>query len=80
MTNSAVTSQIQTITQEIDRLIAEMMALRQQVLSLEEPVAPPVDSIRKRSYFGIWAERDDFQNSTSREWLERQRNQQWRQP
>ncbi len=79
MINPAETSQIQQITQEIDRLIVEMIALRQRVLSLES-APPPVESVRNRPYFGMWTDREDFQNRTSREWLEEQRQRQWNRP
>lgn len=79
MINTAESSQVQQITQEIDRLIAEMIALRQRVLSLESSTSP-AESIRNRPYFGMWSERDDFQKRTSREWLMAQRSQQWHRP
>ncbi len=53
------TSQIQHILQEIDRLIAEMTALRSQVAALHNPLAPQRRSVRQAEYFGMWADRED---------------------
>jgi hypothetical protein len=34
-------------------------------------------SVREAEYFGMWADRQDMQGLSSREWLERLRSQQW---
>lgn len=69
--------QIQVIVQEIDRLIAEMNALRSHVSSLGNPAVQPDHSVREAEYFGMWADRKDMHDLSSREWLEHLRNQQW---
>ena len=69
--------QIQEIVEEIDRLIAEMTALRGHVSALASPQVTPDRSVREAEYFGMWAERDDMQGLSSREWLERLRSHQW---
>jgi hypothetical protein len=76
---SAVTapSQIQGIVQEIDRLIAEMNALRSHVSSLSNPPVQPGGSVHETEYFGMWADRKDIGNLSSREWLNNLRSQQW---
>jgi hypothetical protein len=71
-------SQTQRIVQEIDRLIAEMMVLRDQVSALSESPARTSCSVREAEYFGMWSDRDDMQGLSSREWLERSRAQQWK--
>jgi hypothetical protein len=72
-----VPSQIQNIVQEIDRLIAEMNALRSHVASLNNPPIQPDLSAREAEYFGMWADREDMRGLSSREWLKNLRSQQW---
>jgi hypothetical protein len=69
--------QIQDIVDEIDRLIAEMNVLRNQVSALGSSPARPNRSAREAEYFGMWAEREDMRGRSSREWLEALRSQQW---
>jgi hypothetical protein len=69
--------QIQSIVHEIDRLISEMTALRSQVMALSGPSTQPGSSIKEADYFGMWAEREDMVNQSSRDWLENLRTQQW---
>ncbi len=71
-------TEIQDIVREIDRLIGEMMLLRDQVVSLTRPSPEPDEPIRQAEFFGIWADREDMKGKSSREWLESQRAQQWR--
>ena len=35
-------------------------------------------SVREADYFGIWADREDLKDRSSREWLEDLRKEQWR--
>ena len=69
--------QIQHIVQEIDRLIAEMTLLRSQVSALSSSPVQPSRSVREAECFGMWADRQDMQGQSSREWLDSQRVQQW---
>ena len=69
--------QIQYIVREIDRLIAEMTLLRSQVSTLSSPPVQPDRSVREAEYFGMWADRGDMHELSSREWLEGLRAQQW---
>lgn len=67
---------VQHILQEIDRLIGEMAHLRSQVSALKSSTqAGP--SVRERDYFGMWADREDMEGQSTREWLEHLRVQQW---
>ena len=77
MNTFETTPQIQQIMQEIDRLIAEMTALRRQVADLRAASTLPDSSVRQAEYFGMWADREDMQGRSSREWLEDLRSQQW---
>ncbi len=72
--------QIQHIVHEIDRLIAEMAALRSQVAALSSPPIHADRSVREAEYFGTWADREDMRGLSSREWLEGLRAQQWTRP
>jgi prefoldin subunit 5 len=69
--------QIQDIVDEIDRLIAEMNVLRNQVSALGASPARLDRSVREAEYFGMWAEREDMRGRSSRERLESLRSQQW---
>ncbi|RMF01750.1 MAG: hypothetical protein D6768_09925 [Chloroflexi bacterium] len=71
-------SRIQQITQQLDRLIAEMMTLRGQVVALTAETSTNPTSVRQAGYFGMWADREDMAGQSSRAWLEELRNQQWR--
>ena len=57
--------QFQNIVQEIDRLIADMTALRNQVATLSSPLAQTDGSVRKAEYFGMWADREDMNGQSS---------------
>jgi len=70
-------TQVEYIIQEIDRLIAEMIALRRRVSTLGSQPVRPDRSVREAEYFGMWADREDMQGLSSREWLESLRAQQW---
>lgn len=68
---------VEEIVREIDRLIAEMTALRSQVSALGDSPARLDRSVREAEYFGMWADRDDMRGMTSRQWVEAQRRRQW---
>jgi len=63
-------TEMEDVVQEIDRLIAEMTLLRSRAVSLSVTERPPRQSIREGEYFGMWADREDMQGISSREWLE----------
>ena len=72
------TTQIQSIIQEIDRLIAEMATLRNQVIALTSTDTTQTKFLVKQAeYFGMWNEREDMADLSSREWLEKSRQQHW---
>lgn len=77
MNTFETSSQIQQIMQQLDRLISEMAVLRGQVAALNEVTLSSQPSVRQADYFGMWADREDIQGRTSREWLEELRRQQW---
>lgn len=77
MNTTKAPPQIQDIVQEIDRLIAEMNTLRSHVSSLSNPPVQPDRSVREAEYFGMWADREDIRDLSSREWLNNLRSQQW---
>jgi hypothetical protein len=71
-------SQIQMVIQEIDRLIAEMTELRAKVVTLSDTSQKqPEGSIQQTEYFGMWNDREDMIDKSSREWLENLRSEQW---
>jgi hypothetical protein len=68
---------VQHILQELDRLIGEMAHLHSQVSALKSSTAQASRSVREAKYFGMWADREDMEGQSSREWLERLHTQQW---
>lgn len=71
------TPQLEHIMQQIDRLIAEMTSLRGQVAALNSASVSAQSSVRQAEYFGMWADREDMAEQSSRTWLEKLRSQQW---
>ena len=71
---------IEQVVQQIDRLIAEMSLLREQIAALNQPAAQGERSVRDAEYFGMWADRDDMAGRSSREWLGTLRAEQWKTP
>jgi len=69
---------IEQVVQQIDRLIAEMSLLREQIAALNQPAAQGERSVRDAEYFGMWADRDDMAGRSSREWLGTLRAEQWK--
>ncbi len=64
---------------DIDHLIDEMMRVRQRVAAFAatSPVNKAFESIRESEGFGIWADREELQGVSSRDWLNQLRGQQW---
>ncbi|MBI5032660.1 MAG: hypothetical protein HZB51_19225 [Chloroflexi bacterium] len=77
VTDSIDDSRIESVVQEIDRLITEMTALRSQLVFLSHKSADQTRSVRTANYFGMWADRQDMRGLSSREWLENLRAKQW---
>jgi len=77
MNNTEEISKIHNILEEIDRLIGEMTVLKSQVAALNQSRTQKIQSIREADFFGMWADRDDMQGRTSREWLDELRKKQW---
>ena len=79
-TDSLDTSRIESVVQEIDRLIVEMTVLRSQLTFLSHRSTNQIRSVRDADYFGMWADREDMRGLSSREWLENLRARQWTRP
>ena len=64
---------------DIDRVIDEMMRLRQRAVMLTAfPASDKAfESIRESEAFGMWSDREDLQGVSSRDWLNQLRVQQW---
>lgn len=77
MNNTEEISKIHYILEEIDRLIGEMTALKSQVAALNQSRIQKTQSIREADFFGMWADRDDMQGYSSREWFDELRKKQW---
>ncbi len=66
------------ILKTLDKLIGEMNLLRSQVAALDiSSTQTSRSSVRQAEYFGMWAQRDDMSEESSRAWLEQWRSQQW---
>jgi hypothetical protein len=79
MNNVAETHNVQSIVMDIDNLISEILQLRRRVAALAEDnqTERTMASVRDAEWFGMWADRDDMQGLSSREWLTQLRTQQW---
>jgi len=80
MGHIAETDRVQRIISDIDRLINEILDLRRRVAALgggENKLNQSFRSVRESEGFGIWADREDMQGISSRDWLTNVRTQQW---
>ncbi len=79
MNNVAEIDNVQRIVSDLDNLISEIMQVRRCVAALTEDnqTARTLASVRAAEWFGMWADREDMQGLSSREWLEQLRAQQW---
>jgi len=70
---------VQRIVSEMDNLINEMLQVRRRMAELAGNGQPKKlsASVRDAEWFGMWADREDMQELSSREWLTQQRAQQW---
>lgn len=65
---------------DLDHLINEMLSVRRRVAALSKsfPIGQTVSSVRDAEWFGMWADREDMCELSSRDWLAQLRKQQWR--
>ena len=70
---------VQRIVSDIDHLINEMLQVRRRITALQgdNKTEAHQRSVRDAEWFGMWADRDDMQDLSSREWLDQLRAQQW---
>ncbi|MGH7493852.1 MAG: hypothetical protein ACREOO_15855 [bacterium] len=80
MSSVAKPDSVQSIISDLDNLIDEMLQVRRRVATLagENQPQPAHGSAREAEWFGMWADREDMQGISSREWLTQARLQQWR--
>lgn len=67
------------IISDLDHFISEMVQLRRRVAALigESKTGDSSGSVRDAEWFGMWADREDMQGLSSREWLSQLRAEQW---
>ena len=77
--NTVEIDTVQGLVSDIDHLIAEMLRVRRRITSLHIDVKAETErrSVRDAEWFGMWADREDMQDISSREWLDQLRIQQW---
>lgn len=77
--NTVEINTVQGLVADIDRLIAEMLQVRRRITSLNIDIKTETEqrSVKEAEWFGMWADREDMQELSSREWLTQQRAQQW---
>ena len=68
---------VQRIVSDIDHLINEMLQVRRRITALHGNNEASQRSVREAEWFGMWADREDMQEFSSREWLDQLRAQQW---
>jgi hypothetical protein len=78
MNSVAETHNVQRIITDLDNLISEILQVRRRVAALTEDNQTEriLASVRDAEWFGMWADREDMQNLSSREWLTQLRAQQ----
>lgn len=79
MNGVAEAHNVQRIIMDIDNLISEILQVRRRVAALAEDnqTERKLASVRDAEWFGMWADREDMQGLSSREWLMQLRAQQW---
>lgn len=79
MNSIAETNTMQRLISDLDHLIGEMLQIRRRVAALNNghQTEQTFSSVRDAEWFGMWADREDMQELSSREWLTQQRAQQW---
>ena len=79
MNHVAELGNVQRIISDIDHLISEMAKVRRQVAALanNNQIQHSFRSVRDAEWFGMWADREDMEGLSSREWLAQLRAQQW---
>ena len=79
MNSVAETHNVQRIIMDIDNLISEILQVRRRVAALaeENQTERASASVRNAEWFGMWADREDMQGLSSRDWLTQLRAQQW---
>jgi len=79
MNSIAETEKVGRIVSDLDNLINEILQVRRRVAALAggNQTERSAASVRDAEWFGMWADREDMQNLSSREWLTQLRAQQW---
>jgi len=79
MSSLAEINTVQRLISDIDHLISEMLQIRRRVAALNgnNQFEKSSRSVREAEWFGMWADREDMENLSSREWLMQVRSQQW---
>jgi hypothetical protein len=79
MAETLEVNNVQSIISDLDKLINELTQLRGRVaaLSISNQNEQSLGSVRDAEWFGMWADRQDMQGISSRDWLRQLRTQQW---
>lgn len=79
MNSIAETENVGRIVSDLDNLINEILQVRRRVAALAggNQTERTLVSVRDAEWFGMWADREDMQGLSSREWLTQLRAQQW---
>jgi len=79
MSTTQEVDDVRRIISDIDNLINEIMQVRRRIAALaggtKDQDAP--SSVKEAEWFGMWADRQDMQGLSSREWLDRLRAEEW---
>jgi len=79
MSKTTESENVQNIISDLDKLISELAQLRGRVTALAggNQDRQAVRSVRDAEWFGMWADREDMQGLSSRDWLRQLRTHQW---
>ena len=73
----SISSEMQTLIADIDRMMKELTAMRRRVSDALQQSTMPLVPVSEWAMVGMWAEREDMQGLSTEEWLARLRAQQW---
>ncbi|MDM8559491.1 hypothetical protein [Candidatus Parabeggiatoa sp. HSG14] len=65
------------VVASLENPAAKTISSIQKATSLENSSSKTISSIRETEYFGMWANREDMPEGSSRAWLEQLRSTQW---
>ncbi|MBI3764525.1 MAG: hypothetical protein HY260_22010 [Chloroflexi bacterium] len=73
----SVSTEIQTLVSDIDRMMDELAAMRRRIIALLQQATVSLVPVSEWEAVGMWADREDMRGISTEDWLARLRAQQW---